>query len=126
MSPNALRLLGRLHRYERVVSPAMLAYESRKQFDAEDPRDTAAELVFLNYLREIDGGWMRTTKPYTQQMKRKLAALAQRRSKLVLEIQVSMPMNNVDPTMDPAIADWFGYPRTPVYLTGRVHLLEEQ
>ena len=124
LSPNALRLLGRLHRHRIVIGLDRLRYDCRGQFDQQDPVDVADELVVAGYFDTfVNNGerkWVRTQKPYTDKMRRKLAAYAQRKNEVEHGKVLSRPRADVDA----GVAAWFGYPTHVTRLVGRVHLME--
>jgi hypothetical protein len=125
LSPNALRLLARVHRIQILIPFKKLALESRGSFTEQPVAEIVTELEQLGYLRRKDDtNWMRTRKAYTDEMRRELARLAQvlRRERV---IQPNDQINIVRKDVEPWEARLFGYPTEPVFLTGRVHRLKD-
>src|SRR5262249_15354156 len=115
-----MRLLGKIHRETKVISLRALETACKGQFDDQPPPDVALELVAFGYLVQGADGWRRTKKPYSQDMRRTLAAIAQNRKKFDRTVAVVTPVAGIEPEL----ARWFGYPTAPVYLTGRVFLMK--
>lgn len=130
MSPNALRLLGKVHRYQQYLTFERLCFYARGQFDEQNVAEVVDELVHTGYLLPVtcfaEMRWLRTKKPYTDSLRFQLAAIAQRRQRAKRERAAGeqKPVNK--PVLaDPVIAAWFGICTVPVYLVGRVHYTED-
>ena len=67
MSPNALRLLGKVHRYQQYLTFERLCFYARGQFDEQNVAEVVDELVHTGYLLPVacfaEMRWLRTKKP---------------------------------------------------------------
>jgi hypothetical protein len=128
LTPNALRLLGRLHRHKSSFGVERLTYDCRDQFYPQEAAEVADELVVLGFFDTFLHGsqrrWARTEKPYTDKLRKKLAAYAQRHKGAQKILDRTRPLSAPRADIDPVMARWFGYPTATVFLTGRVHLME--
>jgi hypothetical protein len=126
LSPNALRLLGRLHRHKKAFGIERLRYDCKDQFDGQDPAEVADELVVHGYFDcSVNRGrrvWCRTDKPYTDKLRMKLAAYAQRHKEMHQGGKRERQLNELRQDIDPFEAKLF--PQHPVFIRGRVHYME--
>ncbi len=121
LSPDALRLLGKVYRRTGVIQLAIVAQSCRGGFSDALPATFADELVTEGFLTGGEGGWKRTRKPYTERMRMRLARLAQRKPEMVADRLLVEPQTD----LPEKTAEWFGYPTKQTRQIGRVHLMED-
>lgn len=123
MTPSALRLLGKIHRRRTPLSMQDMIPHHRPFNSTMTPATAVAELVAHGFLEVVRPWmWQRTPKLYTAKMRHQLAAFAQRAS----SIDTSKELTTIDPRISAGEAHWFGYPTAPVFMVGRIHLLEQE
>jgi hypothetical protein len=134
LSVDALRLLGRIYRAKKLFTLPALIYEVKQSQRTEGagrtcPQALAEELTVHGYLTPIWNeevlSWLRTEKPYTEQLRLRLARLAQREARHRKKPPATTQVNVVRSDISPELARWFGYPQTAVFLTGDIHYLDD-
>jgi hypothetical protein len=128
LSPNALRLLGKAARITTLMDMPRVARFCEGQYDPGLPQQAADELVEHGYFDRVFDGfgrplYLRTDKPYTEQMRSRLMRLAQEH---VAVIRDTLKHYRAPQHLPGVLQDWLGYPtaQRPEAI-GRIYRLED-
>jgi hypothetical protein len=123
LSVNSLRMMARIHRIKETLTMPKLIYEHKEPLEAGTVLQVIDELVSTGFLAEAgEKLWRRTRKPMTDEMRKQLS-LAVSTIRRQNSKDPEAPVNKVRRDVEPWEADLFGYPKVPIFLTGRVHRL---